>query len=53
MKRYQVFNFQWQPVLAQPFSTLDEAKRHILALLERYPGPFYVTELTVVYIQEK
>lgn len=50
---FKIFNSQWQPTPEQPFATIDEAKRHILSLLEVYDGPFYIVKWDVVYKQDK
>lgn len=53
MYKYKIFNDQYEPVPAQPFDTIEEAKRHILSLLEVYNGPFHVVEWKIVFTKGK
>lgn len=48
MKRYQIMNWQNQPV--KVCITLDEAEQHAHSLRKQYPDEgFYVVELNIVF----
>lgn len=48
MKKYQVMNWQYQPVPASPFDTERDAAAYVMALQETYSSVFYVAELNIV-----